>query len=147
MMRSVIFPVLAFGAIGCVEGGTSMSEVSLPLTSQVELAAYLNDEPADSPLRELSPSARQRFLDNRVFGESGGVGSFFYGDLKVELSDGDGRALLRLFDSESSWELISPSQGMVAPLPPEDTGDIHHYYCASRATCAYASNYICKSNC
>jgi hypothetical protein len=150
MVKRLISAVLVFGTVACVDGNGSNSvpesetTVILPLTSRAELDAYLNHEPTDSPLKQLSPAARQRFLDSLVFGERGGLGSFMFVDLQAELNDVDGRSLLKLFDSEESWDLISPPAGIVAPMPPED---LYHYYCAGRATCAYNSAYVCKSNC
>lgn len=126
-------------------GGAQESEVTLPLTSRAELDAYLRHEPTDSPLRHFSATSRQRFLDNLVFGEDGGLASFYLGDMKVELSDSDARSILRLFDSEASWNATSPPQSVVAPVPP--TGGWEDYYCQSRATCAWKARFICTSNC
>jgi hypothetical protein len=114
------------------------------ISSRVELDAYLRHEPADSPLKQLSTSARQRFLDSLVFGENGGIAGFFYTDIQFELRDAEARALLRLFNTEATWNLISPPQGVVAPLPPNDYKDM---WCRSRGTCASETGSICTSNC
>jgi hypothetical protein len=147
MMKNVIFVGLAFGMVACVDETPKSAietESTLPLTSRAELDAYLRHEPVTSPMKLLSTSSRQRFVDGLVFGEHGGVASFFFGDMQVELSDADARAVLRLFDTEASWDWIAPPQNVVKPEPPTGWKD---YYCQSRGTCAYQLRYICTSNC
>jgi hypothetical protein len=122
MLKNVILATMLFGMVGCVSEESS-TEVSLPITSQAELNAYLKNEPTNSPLRQLSEPARQRFINSLRFGESG-VGSFSYSDLQLELHDAQARSVLRLFDLERSWDVISPPQGVVKPMPPQGMKDM-----------------------
>lgn len=130
-------------AVGCV---AEESKSVLPITNQAELDAYLKSEPSDSPLRELSGDARQRFLSGLRFGEAGGLSSFRFSDLRLELEDAQARSVLRLFDMERAWDLVSPESARqsLRPEPPLGNKD---YWCRSRATCAPETGSICTTNC
>jgi len=73
----------------------------LPIKSASALQDYLHTTPpGTSPLDQLSPPARQRFLRGLVFGKNG-LGGFSVAELDAELTRDEARAILELFDAES----------------------------------------------
>lgn len=71
-----------------------------PLESWAELDAWLAAQAGrPTPLDALPPLARQRFLDSLVFG-SRGLGGFSFGELQLELTPSQARAVLALFGLE-----------------------------------------------
>lgn len=73
----------------------------VPLRSREALEAYLVENAGKrTPLDELPPLARRRFLDSLVFGRNG-LGGFDTGDLETELMPGEVHRLLSIFDVEA----------------------------------------------
>ena len=113
---------------------------------QQYLARSLN---RDSPLRFLSPGARQRFIQSLVFTDKG-LASFDYRDLRVELSATQAYQLLSLFGAQRSTRAIP---GLQATTATDATimwnggdgviGDYPDYWCESKATCRPSTGAIC----
>lgn len=127
-----------------------------PIKSQADLMLHLQNVPlSESPLRFLSPSARQRFLASLVFGESG-VGGYGYSDLQTELSPTQVYQVLSLFGLQSTASLVTGlkvstalDSVIVAPrshLP----GDRDNYRCLAPQnphTCRWSALDICTHLC
>ncbi|MDO0844162.1 hypothetical protein EIQ06_14985 [Xanthomonas campestris pv. campestris] len=157
--------------------GTSMDRRLLeqevaPIRSRAELQEYLKFMPAQSPLKYLSPSNRERFLNSLVFSESG-LASYSYQDLEMELnaleaykvlslfgqqatvalipglrqSDGFSKAIMSSVDSREPVNAISGEYRPDASKDP-DYPDYPDYACVAKATCGQSMGKICiGANC
>jgi hypothetical protein len=76
------------------------------IRAQAQLDRYLRLIPKSaSPLRYLTPDARERLLASLRFNERG-VTTFRYSDLQAELSAGQIRQILALFGLQRDTSLI-----------------------------------------
>ncbi|MGH8157582.1 MAG: hypothetical protein ACREPQ_05645 [Rhodanobacter sp.] len=76
------------------------SPTDSPIKSAQALARYLHDTPAlASPLDQLSPGAKKRFLSSLQFGENG-LGGFDPTDLEAELTNEEIHRVLALFGAQ-----------------------------------------------
>ena len=121
-----------------------------PIRSAAELSAYLRTA-RDSPLDQLQPAARQRFLDSLVFGEHE-LGGFRYTELQV-LSPDDVYQILSLFGAERTVPMvlrghIQSEADKLAPIARRPKGEDHeNYYCQSPHNCVTTSGVICMTGC
>ena len=102
----LLLPAMPLGVLATPPqdiGVTRSPSVALPaqpLTSRVQLDAYLRNTPAaDSPLNWLTPGARQRFLDSLIYSERG-LGGMSVADLRYELTREQAYVLLQLFGAQ-----------------------------------------------
>ena len=98
--RRFILCLLAALACACAFAGDASSAL-LPIRDARQLARWLENPPAASPLDALSPGARARFLDSLAFGRKG-LGGFDPHDLVLELDAGQIHAVLALFGDETA---------------------------------------------
>ena len=126
-----------------------------PIKSDKDLHAYVRNN-KNSPLSELTPGARQRFIQSLTFNEHG-LTSFQYTDLEAELTPSQIYQILSLFGAQDVTPLLENARiannldseimgktgdGVVVPL-----GDHMDYQCVGRATCELSANRICMSSC
>lgn len=138
--------------------GRELAFLLAPIKTKEDLDRYLEElrqnPNATSPLHQLSPGARDRFLNSLVFTEAG-LGGYYYGDLQAQLTASQIYRLLSLFGAQHTTPRIrgarieSRADQLImdqpeSMLPP---ADYEHYECVSRATCGPRTNYICTSNC
>lgn len=124
-----------------------------PIKSADELAAYLHDADAASPLMTLTPAARERFLASLEFNK-GGLVSYQYDDLARELTASQAYRLLTLFGAQRTTYLLgarvengSDEAVSVKPRVPNLMADHVGYKCLSPHNCYYSEFYICLTGC
>ncbi len=99
MSHLQIVPTVIWLVLACVLVPAHATQV--PITSKAELARYLQDTaPGTSPLDELSPGGRKRFLAQLQFGEHG-LRSVSLDDPTSELTHPQIVRLLTLFGAEA----------------------------------------------
>lgn len=97
--------MLAF-ALALIAVDASAATGTAPITSPEALARYLRDTPlAQSPLGQLSPGGRKRFLARLQFGRSG-LDEFSLDDLASELTPAQATAVMALFGEQAHAEGI-----------------------------------------
>lgn len=148
-----------------------------PIKSRKALNAHLrNTANSMSPLQQLSPGARKRFLNSVTFNEKGITG-FSYDDLEAELTPSQIYRVLSLFGAQhltkqirgarvesevdraimetpiivpkaATSPIISPMSfpGDV-PACPTQPCDYAEYKCIARATCESSTRHICMRSC
>ncbi|MFC7520178.1 hypothetical protein ACFQS6_08195 [Xanthomonas populi] len=146
-----------------------MDQEVAPIRSQAELQEYLRVLPARSPLKFLSPVAREKFLNSLVFSRNG-LASYSYKDLAIELTALEAYKVLALFGQQATVTLIpglrqpdgfsktimssagsrafaSPGDGRCSPEA-SSKADYPDHACVARATCVEALGKICVgANC
>ncbi|MDH5823578.1 hypothetical protein QFW77_11330 [Luteimonas sp. RD2P54] len=122
-----------------------------PVKSEADLRSLLVEGAEGTPLAALSPGAQQRFLQSLVFSEAG-LASFYYEDLRAELSPTQIYRLLSLFGAQRSTPSIpglrvkSKADELIV-TPQADGGDHQGYLCHSPGTCMESRSFICTHNC
>lgn len=124
------------------------------IKSESDLKAYLSDVPLKaSPLRFMSDTGRERFLDSLVFTELG-LASFNYSDLVGELSASEIYEILALFGMQHEVRqlpdvrIITRADRLIMARP----DNMEHegwpdMLCDSPGTCVVAEYYLCTKNC
>lgn len=120
----------------------------------------------NSVLDELSPAAKERFVDSIIFRKNG-LGGFNYSDLEAELTPTQIYKILSLFGAQHTVSnfiharIVSVNDTLIMATPRSalaektNDGDIKqkfrvdhkHYRCESRATCGASDMHICMSGC
>lgn len=128
----------------------AIARIRNPLELEQYAAEHAATGYSGTPLEALRPSSRERLLRSVVFG-NGGIGSLYYGDMRVELSPTQAYAILALFGAQHlapivaaqnvSTDVDAAIQSMRRPPDHEDK------YCAKRATCRSESFAVCTSSC
>lgn len=125
-------------------------ESSAQIRSVEELDTYLATT-RHSPLDQLSPETRQRFIDSLVF-TPGGLGSYRHSDL-AGLSATEVFQILSLFGVQRTTALVSGAKvatdkdRMIMNGQRPSPYDHYSYKCDGPSTCVSAVNYICLSTC
>jgi hypothetical protein len=153
---SPVSPVIATEAVNRQIDLRAQADFSVAsIKDHRDLTAYLAKHSQnsfhESPLSALSISSRERFVRSVVFGEAG-VGSFYYGDMRAELSPSQTYAILALFGAQ----LLAPIVGGAYSTTEADEavlkmqrppGDHEDKYCARKGTCRSESFAVCTSSC
>jgi hypothetical protein len=125
------------------------------IVSAGSLSNYLKTTAqSGSPLDELPPQARARFLAGLTF-NSRGIAGFNYADLQADLTASQVYRILALFGAQRDTQLIGArvvsSADRAAVQPVQGSGgegtDHKDYECVSAGTCSPQATYICMSNC
>lgn len=126
-----------------------------PIKSRSDLAAHMRRSMAVSPLAQLSPRARQRFVASLTFNRKGLTG-FDYSDLVNELTASGIHRVLSLFGMQHTTSLLdgvrveSDADRTIMRMmnnSPMLRADHDHMECVKHGTCGPMTNYICTSNC
>ncbi len=130
----------------------SMALISSPRDLQAYLAATAR---SGSPLDQLSPQGRARFLSSLTFNRKGLTG-FRYDDLRAELSPSQIYRVLSLFGEErdiasmKGARVLTAEDRAVGPQPQKlQCGQYgcDDSWCSGRATCQHADNFFCTNRC
>lgn len=119
------------------------------IRSAEELSSYFQST-RNSPLDDLPPAAKQRFIDSLVFTRSG-LGSYRYTELEG-LTGTQVYQILSLFNAERTTAMVTkvPASSALGTAVMNEEGpllfDQYSYKCDS-GNCVSAINYICLSSC
>ena len=146
-----------------------IDEARAPIKSDADLQRYLITEQPSSPLNQLSPEGKARFLASLHFGDKA-LGSYNYQALETELTASQIYDILSLFGAQATTRLIPGAvvqtstdslimkpQAINRPCGPGidscDSGggdgdtDYEGYGCGRPHTCIVEPNAICMHSC
>lgn len=132
-----------------VNGNTGHHPMERPVSdfvrSEIDLEAWLADEPGDSALRLLTDHERDAFLNSLYFSDRG-LASFSSKPLN-NLRPSQISAILSLFGLADTLDTVlevrdqGPYREFTSPsMLPRDRVDYPGYVCISRANCAKSAN-------
>ena len=132
--------------------------LAAPIKSRADLKSHLKALGVSSPLNQLQPEARARFVNSLTFNEKGLTG-FRYQELE-ELSPTAIYQILALFGQQHTTGMLSGARVETDLdreiieyttkwyiIDDENGKDYQGYRCSSRATCSRSASEICTSNC
>jgi hypothetical protein len=120
-----------------------IERTTAPVHNKAQLAEFLASSKAtNSPLKYLSPEARDRFVGSLKINDQVGLRSFYYVDIEKELSASQAYELLSIFGGQGALETLSGLRGE----SPADKAVLLAYGSKSPALRVYDEDTICNGD-